>query len=265
MSNPADPGFVPPAPEPPADFAQGTEGSEELRARLRDAGPEELPALLAEHAGHLGAPEARQALRNPYLTAEEVELLARQPRLVSFYEVRRDIALHPKTPEVLALRFVAGLFWRDLVAAGGDSRLRPTVRRAADLQLAARLPELAVGEKVTIARRAGAGLLAHLRQDPSPRVIAALLDNPRLTEGVLAPLVHSERTSPPVLALIAADRRWGARLELRSLLCKNRRTPVETVLRILPTLRKDDLRAIGSDSRLAEAVRRRARLLLGEI
>lgn len=258
MSDTADPGFEPPASPPQPDFAAG------LGERLRDAGPEELPALLAEHAGRLEVREARQALRNPYITAEGVELLAAQPRLVAFYEVRRDVALHPRAPEVLAMRFVPGLFWRDLMAAGGDSRLRPTVRRAADLQLAARLPELAVGEKVTLARRAGAGLLAHLRQDPSPRVIAALLDNPRLTEGILAPLAHSERTSPPVLALIAADRRWGLRQELRSLLCRNPRTPVDTVLRILPTLRKDDLRAVGSDPRLAEAVRSRARLLLEE-
>jgi hypothetical protein len=259
MSDTADPGFGPPPPPSSPDFSGG------LGERLRDAGPEELPELLEEHAGRLEAPEARQALRNPYLTAEGVALLAAQPRLIAFYEVRRDIALHPRAPEVLAMRFVPGLFWRDLMAAGGDNRLRPTVRRAADLQLAARLPQLAVGEKVTIARRASAGLLASLRQDPSPRVIAALLDNPRLTEGILAPLVHSERTSPPVLALIAADRRWGLRQELRSLLCRNPRTPVDTVLRILPTLRKDDLRAVGSDPRLAEAVRHRARLLLGEI
>jgi hypothetical protein len=258
MSDTADPGFEPSEPPPQPDFAG------ELGERLRDAGPEELSALLAEHAGRLEAPEVRQALRNPYITAEGVELLAAQPRLISFYEVRRDIAFHPRAPEVLAMRFIPGLFWRDLVAAGLDSRLRPTVRRAADLRLAARLPELAVGEKVSIARRAGAGLLAHLRQDPSPRVIAALLDNPRLTEGILAPLVHSERASPPVLALIAADRRWGLRQELRSLLCRNPRTPVETVLRILPTLRKDDLRAVGSDPRLPESVRHRARLLLGE-
>jgi len=42
------------------------------------------------------------------------------------------------------------------------------------------------------------------------------------------------------------------------------RTPVAAVLRILTLLRKPDQKAIASDRRLAEAVRRRARLLLGE-
>jgi hypothetical protein len=237
----------------------------ELGRRLREAGRDELLGLLREHAGRLEAPAARQALRNPYLDAEGVEVLAAQPRLLSFYEIRRGVALHPRTPEALALRFVPGLFWRDLVALGADSRVRAPVRRAADLQLAARLPELAAGEKMAIARRAGAGLLACLRHDPSPRVIAALLDNPRLTEGLLAPVVHSERTAPPVLDLIAADRRWGVRYDLRLGLCRNPRTPVATALRLLPSLRKEDLRAVAGSLGLAPLVRHRARLLLGEV
>jgi hypothetical protein len=249
------------APEPPQSEGGG---ENELERRLREAGADELLALLEEHAPRLEPPQVRQALRNPFFDARGVEVLVGQPRLLSFYEVRRGLALHPRTPEVLALRLVTGLFWRDLMELGADSRVRPVVRRAADLQLAARLPELAIGEKINLARRAGSGLLAHLRHDPSPRVIAALLDNPRLTEGVLAPVVHSDRTSPPVLDVIAGDRRWGVRYGLRQGLCRNPRTPVETVLRLLPSLRKEDLRAVAGDAKLAETVRRRARLLLGE-
>lgn len=243
---------------------EGAESGDGLSLRLREAGPEELLALLEEHAPRLEPPQVRQALRNPYFDARGVGVLAAQPRLLSFYEVRRGLALHPRTPEVLALRLVTGLFWRDLMELGADTRLRPVVRRAADLQLAARLPELAVGEKITLARRAGAGLLSHLRLDPSPRVMAALLDNPRLTEDLLLPVAHSDHTSPPVLDRIAADRRWGVRYGLRQALCRNPRTPVETALRLLPALRRDDLRAVAVDVRLAETVRRRARLLLGE-
>lgn len=203
-------------------------------------------------------------MRNSYATAEVVERIASVQRLLSFYEVRRDLALHPRTPEVLALRFVPGLFWRDLAAIGLDTRLRPQVRRAADLQLGARLQELSVGEKVSLARRAGPGLLPQLRQDPSPRVFAALLDNPRLTEGILAPLASSPRTPGPILAALAADRRWGVRYPLQTALARNPGTPLETALRILPLLRKADLKAVTADLRIPEAVRRRARLLLGE-
>lgn len=240
------------------------EAESELAARLREAGSDELLALVREHLARLGPPEVKAVLRNPYATAEVVDEIASQTRLLSFYEVRRDLAMHPRTPEVVALRLVQGLFWRDLAALGADARLHPRLRRSADQLLAARLPELAVGEKVSMARRAGPGLLAQLRHDPSPRVIGAMLDNPRLTEDILAPVAHSATTPGPVLALIAADRRWGMRYGLQVAICRNPGTPLATSLRLLPSLRKSELKAVTSDPRLAEAVRQRARLLLGE-
>ena len=235
----------------------------ELVHRMLEAGSEELLALVREHAARLDPPAVRTVLRSSYVTAEVVEVLA-QARLLSFYEVRRDLALHPRTPQILAQQLMPGLYWRDLAALGGDTRLHPRLRRAADQYLAARLPGLAVGEKISLARRAGPGLLAHLRHDPSPRVIAALLDNPRLTEDILAPVVHGAATPGPVLKLIAEDRRWGARTGLQVAICRNPGTPLATSLKLLPLLRKPELKAVGADPRLSEAVRQRARLLLGE-
>lgn len=236
----------------------------QLAGRLREAGSEELLALVREHLARLDPPLVKAVLRNPYATAEVVDAIASQPRLLSFYEVRRDLAFNPRTPEILAQRLIPGLFWRDLSALGADTRLHPRLRRSADQVLATRLPELAVGEKVTMARRAGPGLLAQLRHDPSPRVIGAMLDNPRLTEDILAPVVHGATTPGPILALIAADRRWGVRHGLQVAICRNPGTPLATTLRLLPSLRKSELKAVTSDPRLAEAVRQRARLLLGE-
>ena len=244
---------MPDALEPPAD----------LERRLAEAGAEELLALVEELAGRLEPKAARRALRNPHATAELVARLAAEQRLLAVYEVRRDLALHPRAPEALALRLVPGLFWRDLLALGADTRVRPTVRRAAELHLAERLPGLAVGEKAAIARRASPSLIALLRHDPSVRVVAALLDNPRLTEGLLEPLAHSAQALPPVLDLIAADRRWGARHALRAALARNPRTPLATALRLLPSLKKPELRAVAVDPRSPEPVRRRARLLAG--
>jgi hypothetical protein len=235
-----------------------------LSHRLREAGAEELAALVEEHARELEPPAVRQALRNPHCSAEVIERLAGEQRLLAFYEVRRDLTFHARTPELLAARFLPGLYWRDLMALGLDPRLRPTLRRSAEMLLGARLQQMPTGEKITIARRAGAGVLAQLRHDPSPRVVAALLDNPRMTEGILAPVAQSARTPPPILDLIAADRRWGVRYPLRLALARNPATPIEAAWRILGTLRKPDLKPLATDPRLPEPVRRRARVLLGE-
>src|SRR3954454_11183700 len=100
----------------------------DLRLRLSEAGSEELLALLRAHAGELTAAAVRHALRNPYCTAEAIEEIAGAQRLLSFYEVRRDLALHPRTPEALAARFVPALWLRPLMVLGPDTLRGPVVR-----------------------------------------------------------------------------------------------------------------------------------------
>lgn len=244
--------------------ARGAFEAPESRGRkLREAGRDELLALVQSHAAELAPAEVRQIVRNPYCGREVIELVAGQDRLLAYYEVRRELALARQTPEALALRLVPGLWWRDLMLVSLDARLPPLVRRVAEQGLTARLPKLAVGEKVSLARRASGGTLAHLRHDPNPRVIAALLDNPRLTEGLLLPLLASTAAAPPVLRLVAGDPRWGPRYPIRLAVARNPQTPVETALRTLPLLRKIDLKALAADVRLAVAVRDRAGLLVG--
>lgn len=238
--------------------------TQSLARRLRQAGPAELAALVRERSGELDPAAARQALRNPYLTREVVAVLIAQRPLLASREVRRDLAACPLTPQAEALRFVPGLFWRDLMLLGLDMRAPPVIRRAADRHLAARLPGLTLGEKIALARRAAAGILGRLRHDPSPRVIAAMLENPRLTEGLLAPLVHAETAPPAVLEAIARNARWGVRYGLRVGLSRNPRTPTAVALALLPQLKKPDLRAVAVNPRLAPALRQRARLLSGE-
>lgn len=245
----------------------GSDGSTgrrtDLARRLREAGAEELHALLRRHDDELGAAEARQALANPHLGREGVELLAERRDLLTAYEVKKGIALHPQAPSVLARRMLVGLYWRDLLAAGQDTRLSPALRRTADRTLSDRLPGMSLGEKVNIARRAGTGLIAHLRNDPSPRVMGALMQNPRLTEGSLMPVLSRDTTPGPVLETVANDNRWGVRYPIRAALAKNPSTPPQAALRVLPHLKKHDLRAVARDVRIPAPVRKRADLLLG--
>ena len=239
------------------------EGSKNLVRRLREAAAKELLGLVTTHVEALDVGALRQLFRNPHLNLPVIEVLLTQRRLLVFQEVRRELARHPYTPEVRALQFVAGLFWRDLLDITGEARVRPRVRRAAERQLLGRLLGLGTGERITIARRASPLLVAQLRHDSEPRVIAALLENPRLTEGALIPLASSETAKPESLLLLARHKKWGSRYALRLTLCRNRRTPAQTAIGMLPHLKKQDLMGIERDRRLHAAVRRRAGVLLG--
>ena len=238
--------------------------AEELLRRLREAEGVELLRLVREHSGELTPNGARQALANPFAGIEVIEEIAANRRLLSAYQVRRGLALHRTSPQPLALRYVPGLYWRDLLELAADTRVRPPIRRSAERYLIERLPSMAVGEKTTIARRASHAVAAHLRNDPSRQVFRALLENPRLTEGVLLPLVRKEDALPQILEMVAASPRWGVRYPIRAALCLNPRTPVAASLRLLPYLRKKDLRAVAAGVRVPAAVRRRAQVLLGD-
>ena len=243
----------------------GRDPVDSIEQRLAAADEEELLELVRNHLAALDGATMRRLLRHPFLGREAIQLLLEDRQAVGSYEVRRELAGHPHTPEPRAMQLVATLYWRDLSQLSTQTRIRPTVRRAAERRLADRLPGLAVGEKVAIARRCSPALVPRLGQDPNPRVIQALLENPRLTEGVLLQLVSRDSTRPEVLALIARDRRWGVRYRVRVPICRNPNTPVATALAQLPALRKPDLREVADDRRLAAAVRRRADLLLGRL
>jgi hypothetical protein len=237
---------------------------DEVVQRLRDAGGDELRELVRGLAGELDVPAAQMALRNPHAGEEVVRLVSEQRRLLPFYDLRRDLALHRAAPQPLALALLGTLYWRDLVAAGLDVRLRPVVRRAADQRLIDRLPALSVGEKASIARSASQRVLQVLRADPTPRVIAALLDNPRLVESDLIPLAAGETTRPQVLSVLIAHRKWGSRYPVRAAVVRNRHTPLALALQHLPMLKKADLRAVAADTHLPLSLRRRAELLSGQ-
>lgn len=238
---------------------------EAIEQQLAAADGEGLVAFVRKHLASLDGTLMRRLLRHPFLGTEAIKLLLEDRQVAGSYEVRRELAGHPKTPDARAMQLVSTLYWRDLVKLGSEPRVRPTVRRTAERRLADRLPGLAVGEKVAIARKCSAALVARIGQDSNPRVIQALLENSRLTEGVLLRLVTRESARPEVLAMVARDRRWGVRYRIRVPICRNPNTPVATALSLLPALRKLDLKAVADDRRLARAVRQRADLLLGRL
>ena len=138
-----------------------------------------LPALCPienredAHRGRLPEAAAPPAIL-PLETLQEI-LSDRAAR--KFHAVRRALAAHPRTPRGDALALVATLFWRDLAYLSADAQVHPAIRRAADLDLMRRLPDMALAEKVDLARNVGRGTLQVLRLDPDPRVLASVLEN----------------------------------------------------------------------------------------
>ena len=248
-------------PSPGGEHSAGRSASRgDLRRRLVSAPPEFL-------AG---------AVENPELTPRELVLLLRnrqaQPDLLRRVatdrewmrnlEVRRAVALHPRTPLAILRNLVPQLYWNELLEVALSPQVNPVARRQAEIRLIARVEELAEGERVTLARRASRAVISVLIDCGSTRELQGLLGNPRMIESDAVRIASRKSASPDALALLAAHDRWGHRREVRLALIANSRTPVPSSLRILRGLSVQDLRRLLRDERVPRIVRVGAERLL---
>jgi hypothetical protein len=122
-------------------------------------------------------------------------------------------------------------------------------------------PKEPVGYRISLARRAMAGMLERLLFDPDPRVVRALLGNPRVTEADVVKLAASRRAGPQALEAIAQDDRWIVRYAIKVALANNPTAPIRIVIGLLPYLMHQDLRTLSASSS-REDVRIQAAALL---
>lgn len=205
-----------------------------------------------------------KVLNRPDLPLEALESLLADRSARKYHTVRRALAGHPRTPRREALALVVTLYWRDLARLSADSRVHPEVRRAADRDLSRRLPEMALAERVDVAKTAGRGSLLLLRFDPDPRVFAAVLDNRFSTEPDLVQVAARAETPPACLELIAGHPRWGLRPALRSTLLRNPRLPTAVALSLLPRAPTADLAGIVRTPGISRLVRACAQRVLAQ-
>ena len=163
--------------------------------------------------------EHLRLLRRPDLPAAEIERILGDRDARRYHAVRLALAAHRNTPRADAISLVETLFWRGLAYLSANALVHPEIRRAADRQLLQRLPEMAVAERVDLARSAGRGSLPAFRHDQDPRVLAALLDNRFAIESDAIALAAARR--PEVLTVVARHPRWRFRPGVRGALLAN--------------------------------------------
>ncbi len=236
-------------------------------AWIEAAGPHSTADDVAPLLDHPETDEAHvlKLLRKRELPSVVLEAVARHERWDGRHQIRAAIVLHAKTPRTLSLRLLNLLLWRDQLRVATDMRLHMPLRAAAESRLRERLPELELGEKISLARSAPAGLLSVLAADESHRVVGALLSNPRLLEAEVVGIVRREKTPPEVLRVVAASERWISRPSVRVGVLCHPRTPVHSALKVLASLPAHEIRKLLAEKPLPPVVRFGAeRVLSGE-
>ena len=228
---------------------------EPLSTRISAADRRGLVDLVSTHLARLTERDATQALRHPYASEAMIVEILSSRTLMASRGVRRLVAAHPRTPRSDALRALDDLLWRDLMDVGRDSRTPPPVRQAANRKVLEAFRGMANGEKIALARFAHPALFPSLFEEADPRILEALLQNPRLTPEDVLRWLATGRPKPHGLAQLAAEGRWASRPPIRGALLLHPETPRPAALALLTAAGRDELHRLcetpGADPLLA--------------
>ena len=133
-------------------------------------------------------------------TAADLREIQKRPMLL------RWIAQHPKAPAHLRNRLLPTLPWRALAAVAVDPAAHPQARAHALERLRSHWGVMTLGERRSLAPLAPLPLWPLIWKVRDTRVLAAFLQNPRLTAEALERLVQPELT--PMQADALQVSRW---------------------------------------------------------
>jgi hypothetical protein len=185
-------------------------------------------------------------LQRKDLPGEILEEVARRKPLLKSYRVKRALAFHPRTPRVTSLRLLRDLYLMDLVQISLLPGVSAELKRNAESQVVARLPQLPLGQKITLARRGPARVAGELLAEGNAQVLAAVLENANLSEAQVLRVLAREKLAPAVVQAIAQHRKWSVSYNVRLALVRNSNAPLSTILAFLPHLTVSDLRELAA-------------------
>jgi hypothetical protein len=242
------------------DWARAS--ADEIRAHLHEIDVDAFERAAANDA--FTDEHVRLLLKDPGLPSDLVERISREPRFFQKNIIRVALAMHPKLPRVRGLELVRWLYWRDLLRVTVQPSVHPQVRVTADQLLAEKIPDLTLGERISLARSASRAVLRALRLDPDPRVIEAILRNARCTEEDVVFMAASTDSHPLALSAIARSARWRARPYVREQLVRNRRLALPVALGLMTELGRGELAVIARQAELPKLLREAAQRKLSE-
>ncbi len=227
---------------------------EELAVLLHHASTEVVLALLDNPA--LDETHVCLILERKNLAAEVLEEVARRKPLLKSYRIKKSLAFHPRTPRLVSLRLLRDLYLMDLVQVAILPGVSAELKRNAEDQLLARLPQLPLGQKITLARRGPARVAGALLAEGHAQVVPVVLDNPYMTEAQILRALAREKLPISVIPAIVQHRKWSITYNIRLALVRNPMSPLATILSYLPELTVSDLRELAAPGIVPENLRK---------
>jgi hypothetical protein len=217
---------------------------EELAALLHSDDDEVLLALLRNPA--LAETDVAVLLARKNLPAAMIEEICKRREWFRPYPLKKALACHPHTPRLVSFRLLRDLYLMDLVKLALLPGVSAELKRNAEDQLASRLPQLPLGQKITLGRRGPSRVAGLLLAEGHPQVLNVALDNVHLNVAQILKVLAREGVPELVVQAIAQHRKWSCNYNVRLALVRHPASTLSTVLGYLPELTVSDLRELAA-------------------
>ena len=228
--------------------------SAEFNERVRLSSPEALRELVT--SPDLDEGQVLLLLARKDLPGELIEELSQRKALLKSYAVKKALVLHPHTPRLVSLRMLRDLYLMDLVQLTLTPGALAELKRNAEAQLMARLPQLPLGQKITLARRGPGRVAGELLAEGHPQVLSIVLDNSNLSEAHVLKALSKVKLDPRVVDAVARHPKWSSSYNVRLALVRQPAATLSTVLAYLPELTVSDLKELTAPGIVPENLRK---------
>ena len=178
-------------------------------------------------------------LRNPHINEDHILALLKRRDLSeelisSIFNINKQSLSHrmilalvrnPAAPGTLIRNLLPQLRLFELVDLCYLPGVTPDQKLAAERTILQRLPTTPLGNKITLARRGTANIVAELIKEGQPQLFEACLSSPRLREAAIYQFLRGATASAETISMVARHNRWNQRPNLRLAILKNLKTP----------------------------------------
>lgn len=225
-----------------------TAGHEELFSVLRDRRSEVLRSTLKNR--NLSEDHLLALLKRRDLPEDLLRAVARLEQLDSSHRLKVALASNPGTPGTVVRSLLPHLYLFELVNLCYLPGVTPDQKLAAERVLLQRLPQVELGKKITLARRATSNVVAAILKEGDSRLMEPCLNNSRLKEVALLQFLNGGQATAETISAIARHPKWKNRPNLRRAMLKNRKTPAIWFTLFLPRLPTAEIHNLLASRRL---------------
>ena len=128
--------------------------------------------------------------------------------------------------------------------------------------LAKRMTDMEVSEKIQLAITGDKEARCLLARTGNKIILSYLLQNPRITEQEILQLANAKELPKEIIALLLQKKSWMKKYPIRLAMAKNPKLPIHQAMKLLNTLRDNDLKKMVRSKDVSAALATCARRIL---